>query len=211
MGQPWDVGCFLHKQCNIRLTVSPKSRLIYHVSILFKVETNNVGFLPIISKHVLENEIHIVLSGYQIIKSCKRGKLKIFLVPPEEVRIVGDKTVRADRSVSYRCHADNANPAPVLYWTVNGQPTTTGVSTHVHPPPAHGLKSSSTNRRRTQTASDEHLGWSVSSDLTLDVIGDESEIAITCQSVSKDFMGQTMTAKAELKILVLSKCPFILL
>jgi len=128
-----------------------------------------------------------------------------FSDPPEDVRIVGDNTVRADRSVSYRCHADNANPAPTLQWSVNGQPTTTGISTHVQPPAVHGLMSSSLSRRRTHTGSEEHLGWSVSSDLTLDVIGDEREIAITCQSVSKDFVGQTMIAKAELKILVLSK------
>jgi hypothetical protein len=45
----------------------------------------------------------------------------------------------------------------------------------------------------------------VSSDLSLDVIGDESKIFLTCQALSRDHQGQAMTAKAELEVLVLSK------
>ena len=49
------------------------------------------------------------------------------------------------------------------------------------------------------------FGWNVSSDLSLDVIGDESQIFLTCQAVSRDHQGQVMTAKAELEVLVLSE------
>ena len=64
-----------------------------------------------------------------------------FSVPPEEVVIVGEKTVRADNAVSYSCLANNANPAPTIEWTVNGKSWTSGVNTFTHPPPA------SSNRR----------------------------------------------------------------
>jgi hypothetical protein len=61
-------------------------------------------------------------------------------VPPEEVKIVGEKSVRADRSVVFRCLANNANPAPVIEWTVNGQPVTAGINTFTHPPPSAALR-----------------------------------------------------------------------
>jgi hypothetical protein len=119
------------------------------------------------------------------------------LVPPEEVTILGDKTVRADRSVSYQCLASNANPAPIIEWSINGQLVSAGVNTS----PAKS------GRRSFNTAKGDQAvnGWSVSSTLNLDVTGDDSRISLRCQSISRDHLGQTMTATEELEVLVLSK------
>ena len=35
----------------------------------------------------------------------------------------------------YRCEAQNANPAPMIQWIVNGILSTNGVTTQTHPPP----------------------------------------------------------------------------
>ncbi len=51
------------------------------------------------------------------------------------MKIVGEKTVRADHAVSYSCLANNANPAPTIEWTVNGKSWTSGVNTFTHPSP----------------------------------------------------------------------------
>ena len=77
--------------------------------------------------------------------------ITLLTVPPEEVKILGDNTVRADRSVSYRCLANNANPAPAVEWTVNGQVMTAGVNTFTHPPPANSV------RRRTNSGDEEQM------------------------------------------------------
>ena len=111
------------------------------------------------------------------------------------MKIIGEKIIRTDHSVFYRCLANNANPAPTIEWTVNGQSVSSGVNTFIHPLPELSGRRRIDSRDENQSVN----GWTVSSDLSLDVIGDESRLFLTCQS------GQTMTSKEELEVLVLSK------
>ena len=170
----------LTPQSRFRILTLPKELLDFESTMLRVVRKINSFFMLLLLKYIIF----------------------IIPVPPEEVKIIGEKTVRADRSVSYRCLASNANPAPSVEWTINGKSVTSGFNTFTHPPPPPP------SRRRVYSGADEDnisFGWNVSSDLSLDVIGDESQIFLTCQAVSRDHQGQVMTAKAELEVLVLSE------
>ena len=119
-----------------------------------------------------------------------------FLVPADEVTVVGPTEVKIDHMYVYRCEAKNANPPPEIQWIVNGILTTAGVTTQIHPPPP----------RPSGYVSIHHpTGWRVTSDFNLDIMEEDSKIAITCNAVSHGHHGDTMISKAEKMLTVLSK------
>ena len=122
--------------------------------------------------------------------------LYIFPVPPDHVVIEGPKEVQADQSYTYRCEAKNANPAPTIQWIINGVVTTAGVSTQTHPPPP----------KPSGYVSIHHpTGWRVTSDFALNVMDEDTEIAVTCNAISHGHHGDTMLRKAEKLLTVLRK------
>ena len=123
--------------------------------------------------------------------------LYFFPVPPDHVVIEGPKEVQADQSYTYRCEAKNANPAPTIQWIINGVVTTAGVSTQTHPPPP----------KPSGYVSIHHpTGWRVTSDFALNVMDEDTEIAVTCNAISHGHHGDTMLRKAETLLTVLRKC-----
>ena len=121
----------------------------------------------------------------------------LFTVPPDHVVIDGPKEVQADQSYTYRCEAKNANPAPTIQWIINGVVTTAGVSTQMHPPPP----------KPSGYVSIHHpTGWRVTSDFALNVMDEDTEIAVTCNAISHGHHGDTMLRKAETLLTVLRKC-----
>ncbi len=117
-------------------------------------------------------------------------------VPPEEVVIIGPRQVKVAQTYIYRCEAKNANPAPQLQWIVDGLVTTAGVSTQTHPPPP---------KPSGYVPHHHPTGWRVTSDLSLDIMEDDSSIAVTCNAISRGHHKDTLVKKDEIRLIVLSK------
>ncbi len=79
---------------------------------------------------------------------------------------------------------------------MNGIVQTAGVTTQTHPPPP---------RPSGYVPSDHPTGYRVTSDINLAVMEDDSEIALTCNAISRGHHGDTMMRKAEQLLTVLSK------
>lgn len=123
-------------------------------------------------------------------------RLNLFSVPAESVVLSGAAEVKIDQSYLYRCEANNANPPPKIQWIVNGLVTTAGVSTQTHPPPP----------QPSGFVPHHHpTGWRVTSDLSLNIVEEDTAIIITCNAISQGHYGDSMIKKDELVLTVLSE------
>ena len=115
--------------------------------------------------------------------------LFILSVPPSRLTLEGPSSASVDEELTYRCHASSANPAPKLTFSVNGQSMGEGFNSQSHPP----------------TEATPYGGWSVTTDLRVEIGVNMSKVAIMCVALSHGHYGQVMTKKVEKIITVLSK------
>ena len=117
-----------------------------------------------------------------------------FAVPPESVTIKGATALSVDRTFTYECNVLNANPAPQVYWVVNGERVPSTSVRQIAPPVLSARDLYKNNPLAT--------GWTVKAELSLTVVEEDSDLSLSCAAVSP---AQGVPTVDTLKIMVLSK------